>query len=186
MKSNLQGWRDDRKGGFSPPPNTAKPPAGAAIRWSYPRKEFVTRKIDKTDAIAIDRRIGRSSEERGSSMRGVAFLLGLTATAARLPGCLVISEARRDQDKIRTMLNTLYEDQIIDNLIRAANGLPFVQINYTNATTTITVTESGNVGGLRRRAPTRRTSWDRHFVSPISSRTSGLTACLDRTATRSP
>ena len=86
-------------------------------------------------------------------MRRVAFLFGLTAAVTVLPGCLVISETRRDQDKIRTTLNTLYEDQIIDNLIRAANGLPFVQIDYTNATTTITVTESGNVGGTQTTGP---------------------------------
>jgi len=107
MKSNLQGRRDDRKGGFSPPPNAAKLPAGAAVRWSYPRKEFVNCKTDETDAIVIGRRIGRSFGKRGSSMRGVAFLLGLTAAVTSLPGRLVISETRRDQDKIRTTLNTL-------------------------------------------------------------------------------
>src|SRR5208283_2245279 len=48
MKSNLQGRRNDRKGGLSPPPNTAKLPAGTAVRWSYPRKEFVNCKTDKT------------------------------------------------------------------------------------------------------------------------------------------
>ncbi len=40
-------------------------------------------------------------------MRGVAFLLGLTAAVTSLPGRLVFSETRRDQDKIRTTLNTL-------------------------------------------------------------------------------
>jgi hypothetical protein len=42
MKSNLQGRSDDRKGGFSPPPNTAKQPAGAAVRWWRPRTEIVS------------------------------------------------------------------------------------------------------------------------------------------------
>ena len=93
---------------------------------------------------------------------------GLTLSISSLPGCLVISETRRDQDKIRTTLNTLYEDQIIDNLIRAANGLPFVQMDCTNATTTVTVTESGNVGGTQTTGPNcDQTSWDRYFVSPI-------------------
>ena len=86
-------------------------------------------------------------------MRCVAILFCLTTAVTVLPCCLVISETRRDQDKIRTTLNTLYEDQIIDNLIRAANGLPFVQIDYTNATTTVTVTESGNVGGTQTTGP---------------------------------
>ncbi len=86
-------------------------------------------------------------------MRGVVLLLGLSAAVISFPGCLAISETRRDQDKIRTTLNTLYENQIIDNLIRAANGLPFVQIDYTNATTTVTVTENGNVGGTQTTGP---------------------------------
>jgi hypothetical protein len=86
-------------------------------------------------------------------MRGVVLILGLTVTAASLPGCLVVSETRRDQDRIRTTLNALYEDQIIDNLIRAANGLPFVQVDYSNATTTVTVTESGNVGSTQTTGP---------------------------------
>jgi hypothetical protein len=85
-------------------------------------------------------------------MRRVAILLGLAAVIA-LPGCLTVLETRRDQDKIRTTLNTLYENQIIDNLIRAANGLPFVQIDYTNATTTVTVNESGNIGGTQTTGP---------------------------------
>ena len=70
-----------------------------------------------------------------------------------LPGCLTTLETRRDHDKIRTTLNTLYENQIIDNLIRAANGLPFVQIDYTNATTTVTVNESGSIGGTQTNNP---------------------------------
>ncbi len=58
-----------------------------------------------------------------------------------------------DQDKIRTALNALYGDQIIDNLIRAAKGLPFVQLDYTNATATVTVTEPGNIGGTQTSEP---------------------------------
>jgi len=65
----------------------------------------------------------------------------------------VVSETRHDQDKIRTALNSLYENQIIDNLIRAANGLPFVQVDYTNATTTVTLSETGNVGGSQTTGP---------------------------------
>ena len=60
MKSNLQGRRDDRKGGFAPSPNTAKLPAGAAVRRSYPRKEFVNCKTDKIDATCCGE-LGNSS-----------------------------------------------------------------------------------------------------------------------------
>ena len=86
-------------------------------------------------------------------MRGFTFLCIFGVAATVMPGCLVVSETRRDQDKIRTALNSLYENQIIDNLIRAANGLPFVQLDYTNATTTVTVTESANVGGTQTTGP---------------------------------
>jgi len=86
-------------------------------------------------------------------MRSLAFLLGLSVAATVLPGCLVVSETRRDQDKIRTALNSLYENQIIDNLIRAANGLPFVQVDYTNATTTVTVSEMGSISGTQTSGP---------------------------------
>ena len=63
-----------------------------------------------------------------------------------LSGCAT-SEVKYDQDKIRTALIDLYTNQIIDNLILAANGLPFVQLDYTNATATVTVAENGSVGG---------------------------------------
>jgi len=86
-------------------------------------------------------------------MRRLALLCGLSAAVIVLPGCLTVLETRRDHDKIRTTLNTLYENQIIDNLIRAANGLPFVQIDYTNATTTVTVNENGSLGGTQTNSP---------------------------------
>src|SRR5208337_1219131 len=66
MKSNLQGRRDDRKGGFAPSPNTAKLPAGAAVRRSYPRtgidRDFTSRSYPN----AHDRRYLRF----GASRRG--------------------------------------------------------------------------------------------------------------------
>jgi hypothetical protein len=75
----------------------------------------------------------------------VALLTGLSILVLA-PGCAV-HQTRCDQDKIRTTLNTLYENQIIDNLVRAANGLPFAQIDYANATSTVTVTETADLGG---------------------------------------
>ncbi len=66
--------------------------------------------------------------------------------AGAVSGCAT-SEVKCDQDKIRTALIDLYTNQIIDNLILAANGLPFVQLDYTNATATVTISENGSVGG---------------------------------------
>jgi hypothetical protein len=68
------------------------------------------------------------------------FFLGSMASV----GCAV-GELRSDQDSIRTALLDLYTNQIIDNLIRAENGMPIIQLDYTNATATITVSETGSL-----------------------------------------
>jgi hypothetical protein len=66
--------------------------------------------------------------------------------AGSISGCAT-TEVKVDQDKIRTAMIDLYTNQVIDNLILAANGLPFVQLDYTNATATVTVSENGTIGG---------------------------------------
>jgi hypothetical protein len=53
-------------------------------------------------------------------------------------GCAV-RQLCDDEDKIRSCLLDLYTNQIMDNLIRASNGLPIIQIDYTNATAQVTV-----------------------------------------------
>jgi len=68
------------------------------------------------------------------------FYVGSMASA----GCAV-GELRSDQDNIRTALLELYTNQIMDNLIRAGNGMPIIQLDYTNATATITVSETGSL-----------------------------------------
>jgi hypothetical protein len=57
-------------------------------------------------------------------------------------GCAV-NQVRRDHDQIRCALLDLYTNQLMDNLIRVRNGLPIVEIDYTNATATVTVHENG-------------------------------------------
>jgi hypothetical protein len=74
---------------------------------------------------------------------GVAFLLVLGCRAQQL--C-------QDQDRIRCCLLDLYTNQILDNLIRAYEGLPIVQLDYTNITGTITQDASGNLTGSRQEA----------------------------------
>jgi hypothetical protein len=58
-----------------------------------------------------------------------------------LSGCAV-QQLQKDHDQIRTALLDLYTNQIIDNLIRAHNGLPIIQLDYTNATALVTVLDS--------------------------------------------
>jgi hypothetical protein len=78
-------------------------------------------------------------------MRRLIALIGVTVIILA-PGCAV-HQTQYDQDKIRTTLNSLHENQVLDNLIRAANGLPFTQLDYTNASSTVTVTASTDLGG---------------------------------------
>jgi hypothetical protein len=68
--------------------------------------------------------------------------------ASALTGCAV-TEVKYDQDKIRNTLIDLYTNQVIDNLILAANGMPFIQLDYTNATATVTVNQNGSIGGMQ-------------------------------------
>jgi len=49
-----------------------------------------------------------------------------------------------DQNKFRCQILDLYTDQIMDNLIRVDQGLPIVQMDYTNIVGTIT--QNGSAG----------------------------------------
>jgi hypothetical protein len=66
-------------------------------------------------------------------------LCGLT-----LAGCTA-RELCTDQDKLRCALLDLYTNQIMDNLIRAAKGLPIIQLDYLNATAQVTLKETATV-----------------------------------------
>ena len=62
-----------------------------------------------------------------------------------LSGCAV-SQAHRSQDQIRCALLDLYTDQVMDNLIRAHNRMPIVQLDYTQAQGMITLKNTGSIG----------------------------------------
>ena len=64
---------------------------------------------------------------------------------ASLSGC-ASAELGRDQDNLRTTLLDLYTDQLMENLVRAYNGMPIIQMDYANATATVTCKESGSFG----------------------------------------
>ncbi len=63
-----------------------------------------------------------------------------------LGGCAA-PELHRDQGKLRQVVLDLYTDQIIDNLVRAKNGLPFIHIDYATITGNVTVKETAALGG---------------------------------------
>lgn len=71
----------------------------------------------------------------------VTVLLAISGCAVRV--------LNHDQDQIRAALLDLYTNQIMDNLIRAHNGMPIIQIDYTNAQGTVTVKDSGMLSASR-------------------------------------
>ena len=71
-------------------------------------------------------------------------MIGTLLCGITLCGCAV-HETHKDHDLIRTTLLDLYTNQIMDNLIRAQNRMPIIQIDYNNASTQVTITN--NIGG---------------------------------------
>jgi hypothetical protein len=62
------------------------------------------------------------------------------------PGCRS-AQLKKDQDCMRSALLDLYTNQIMDNLIRAHNGYPIVQLDYSDITGTVTQNGNASYGG---------------------------------------
>ena len=72
------------------------------------------------------------------------ILTSLVICLLVLPSCAG-PELRNDQDRIRTAILSLYTDQILDNLVRATNGLPIIQLDYTNASSNVSVEQTASL-----------------------------------------
>jgi hypothetical protein len=72
----------------------------------------------------------------------------VVAMLALVAGCRS-QQLRHDQDHMRDALLDLYTNQIMDNLIRAHNGMPIVQLDYSNMTGTITHNANGSYGDMQ-------------------------------------
>src|SRR2546426_6899290 len=66
----------------------------------------------------------------------------LLACVVLTGGCLA-RQVARDGANFRTAIEDMYTDQIMDNLIRAHNNLPFIQLSYSNMLVQDTDTASG-------------------------------------------
>ena len=73
----------------------------------------------------------------------IAILVAIAST-----GCAV-NQLQKDQDQIRVALLNLYTNQLIDNLIRAHNGMPIIQLDYTNATGQVTCKQAASFSGMQ-------------------------------------
>jgi hypothetical protein len=81
----------------------------------------------------------------------VRRLVLILACSTGFSGCAV-HELQKDHDLIRTTLLDLYASQILDNLVRAADGMPIVQLDYTNAAAQVTI--MNNISGTDSQATT--------------------------------
>jgi hypothetical protein len=95
-------------------------------------------------------------------------------------GCAV-AEAHKDQDKLRTALLDLYTDQLMDNLIRAKQRMPIIQVDYTNAQAMVTLTSTGSISDSQavtnstvQALPAKTLSFTRTILTTLSG-TLGMT-----------
>jgi hypothetical protein len=80
-----------------------------------------------------------------ASFRSRPFI-GLAASIC-LCGCMA-TQNRWQASQMRAQVMAYYNDQIMENLIRTKEELPFVHVDITSLTTTDGATLSGTVGGL--------------------------------------
>lgn len=68
-----------------------------------------------------------------------------------LAGCAVLDthQAKLDQKQLREVLMDYTDDQILDNLIRASNGLPIIHFDLSTITASVTSKFTPTVGGGR-------------------------------------
>jgi len=71
----------------------------------------------------------------------VRWVFGIVLCGTMLSGCAV-HEVHKDHDLIRTTLLDLYTNQIIDNLIRAKNAMPIIQLDYQQVSAMVTIANS--------------------------------------------
>lgn len=76
---------------------------------------------------------------------GIAVLVIATSSVV-LIGCAA-RPLYYEQDHFRGYLLQLYDNQVMDNLIRARNQLPIVHLDYGKMTGTVTVDATGALGG---------------------------------------
>jgi hypothetical protein len=102
----------------------------------------------------------------------VRRMMVLLVGVAVLSGCAV-RQVHKDHDLIRTTLLDLYTNQIIDNLIRAKNGMPIIQLDYTQATAMVTNTNS--ISGSDSQAVTANNLWTIPAATLAATRTIATT-----------
>jgi hypothetical protein len=70
-------------------------------------------------------------------MRPRPLLILACLSSFLFSGCAV-HQLHNDQERMRSVLLELYTNQVMDNLVRAINGLPIIQLDYSNAQATVT------------------------------------------------
>lgn len=74
------------------------------------------------------------------------MLLSATSFAIIGSGC-ASRPLYYEQDHFRMLLLQLYDDQVMDNLVRVRNNRPIIQLDYGKITGTVSVDTNGGIGG---------------------------------------
>jgi hypothetical protein len=109
-------------------------------------------------------------------------LLGILICGICLSGCAV-HEAHKDHDLIRSTLLDLYTNQIMDNLVRTSNGLPIIQLDYTNASAQVTLMST--IGTMDNQATTATNLLNLPAATLAATRTLMTTLAGNASATNS-
>jgi hypothetical protein len=86
------------------------------------------------------------------------YRLTLLAVLAIMSSGCAVSQAHNTQDQMRATLLDLYTDQVMDNLVRAHNRVPIIQLDYTQAQGMITVKNTAGLGNMNTSTTTRVTA----------------------------
>lgn len=86
------------------------------------------------------------NDSRNAGVKGIGMCRSilLCVWCLLISGC-VVNQLRNDQDRIRLMVQELQTNQLMDNLVRASNGMPIIQLDYSAAQTTVTMKDSAMV-----------------------------------------
>ncbi|HEY6206749.1 MAG TPA: hypothetical protein VIW21_11345 [Chthoniobacterales bacterium] len=116
----------------------------------------------------------------------------LVLTILLLAGCAALDthQAKLDQKQLREVLMDYTDDQILDNLIRASNGLAIVHFDLNTITATVTSKFTPTIGGGRTvadvntRTPTHSTATTDQLTGANTTTTAPSNQTVANTVTR--
>jgi hypothetical protein len=115
--------------------------------------------------------MNNSNTSRNGRLTAPRLFFAALFVSTLLSGCTAMQsthQVKLDHAQLREVLMDYHDDQILDNLIRAQNGLPIVHFDFSHITAQVTTKVSPSIGGSR-------TSTDMNSTTPGSTTASDST-----------